>query len=96
MSEPAKNRRSRQKRMFGRLKNELDAMRAEVECQRWVNAAVAQENMDLRAKLSTAKEEAFREALDAWATELNRKCGWAESRVAYSCWLESQAKGGAL
>ena len=48
------------------------------------------------AKLSTAKAEAFREALDAWATELNRKCGWAESRVAYSCWLESQAKGGAL
>ena len=50
---------------------------------------------NLRSKLSTAKEDAFREALDAWATELNRKCGWAESRVAYSCWLESKVKGGA-
>ena len=63
MSEPAKNRRSRQKRMFGRLKNELDAMSAEVERQRGVNASVAQENMDLRAEL--AAEKARREAAES-------------------------------
>ena len=57
-----------------------------------VNAAVAQENMDLRAKLSTAKAEGrlemAMEALSKW----QRMAGLHRANVFYD-WLESRAKG---